>query len=474
MKYMTLGNYTRTMGLTLAITTTMMLTACQKLIQIPASPPTEITASEQFADSASTMTAMADVYSYATNPGQGFTFNDGLLTLSTGLSSDEISIGSNPQAFYQQFLQYGVTPLNGTVNSMWVDPYTGIYVVNAVITGVGTSPNLSASLRTQLNGELQFVRALYYFDLVNLFAAVPLVLTTDYNVSSKIGRTSVDSVNAQIMADLQAAEQALPVAYPSSGHIRPNLYTVKALLAKIYLYQKNWQAAYNAADTIIQSGLYALEPNLNNVFLDGSQEAIWQLPATDDNDVTAEAYNFVPRTNATAPNYPLTSYLLNAFEPGDQRMQNWTGMAIVSTGSANDTLYYPYKYKNVNPYTAVTTEDFMIFRLAEQYLIHAEAAAQLGNLGTAISDLNTVRARAGLGATTAVSQADLLTAIMHERQIELFTEWGNRWFDLNRTGTASTVLNAEKGGFQPYMALFPVPFTQMTANTLLGQNPGYN
>ena len=455
--------------------TTMLLTACKKLIQIPANPPTEISITEQFADSAATMTAMAGVYSYPSTHGTGFTFNDGFLSLCTGLSSDELSIGSNSQASFLQFLQYGVTPLNANVNSLWVDPYTGIYDVNAVLSGVASSAGLSASLKTQLTGELQFVRALYYFDLVSLFAAVPLVTTIDYNVSAKIGRTSLDSVNAQVMTDLQAAQQALPGTYPSSGHLRPNLYTVKALLARIYLYQKNWQAAYNAADTIINSGLYSLEPNLDNVFLDGSQEAIWQLPATGTTfgDVTTDAYNYVPYTNSTAPNYPLTTYLVNAFEPGDQRLQNWTGMAIVPVGSANDTLYYPYKYKNVDP-ASPTTEDFMIFRLGEQYLIHAEAAAELGNLGTAISDLNTVRARAGLAATTATTQAGLLTAIIHERQVELFTEWGSRWFDLNRTGTATTVLNAEKGGFQPYMALYPVPFPQIEANTLLGQNPGYN
>jgi hypothetical protein len=474
MKHMTLGNYARMMGLTLAMITTT-LTSCKKLIQIPPNSPTEISTSEQFADSATTITAMAGVYDYPASQGTGFTFNDGLLSLCAGLSSDELSIGSNSQASFLQFLQYGVTPLNSTVGPLWNNPYVGIYDVNAVLSGVASSPGISASLKTQLTGELLLVRALYYWDLVNLFGAVPLVLTTDYNVSSKIGRTAVDSVNDQIMTDLQAAQQALPVAYPSQGHIRPNLYTVKALLAKIYLYQKNWQAAYNAADTIIGSGLYSLVPNLDNVFLDGSTEAIWQLPATGvgAGDVTTDANNFIPQTSGTAPNYPLTSYLLNAFEPGDQRLQNWTGMAIVSTGSANDTLYYPYKYKNVS-LTSPTTEDFMIFRLAEQYLIHAEAAAELGNLGAAISDLNTVRARAGLGATTAATQADLLTAIMHERQVELFTEWGNRWFDLNRTGTASTVLNAEKGGFQSYMALYPVPFSQIEVNSLLGQNPGYN
>ena len=460
-------------GLTLATAMTMMLTACKKLIQIPANPPTEIAQSEQFTDSASTMTAMADIYSYPSNGSNGFTFNDGYLSLCTGLSADELSVGSNTATSALQFFQYGVTSLNAYLPLVWNDPYTGIYAVNAVMSGVATSSGLSTSLKTQLTGELELVRALYNFDLVNLFGAVPLVTTTDYTATSKLGRSPVDSVYTQILTDLTAAQQVLPVAYPSAGHLRPNLYTVKALLAKVELYQKNWQAAYNAADTIIHSGLYSLVPNLNNVFLNGSTEAIWQLPANGKFSVTTEANEYVPYTSGTVPAYPLTSFLLNAFEPGDQRLQDWTGKVIINTGSANDTSYYPYKYKNRIP-SAPTTEDFMVFRLGEQYLIHAEAAAELGNLGTALSDLNTVRARAGLGASTASTQADLLTAIMHERQVELFTEWGNRWFDLNRTATAGAVLNAEKGGFQSYMALYPVPFSQIEVNTLLTQNPGYN
>jgi hypothetical protein len=467
MKYMTLGNYA--MMIALALPTA----ACKKLIAIPPNPPTEIAQSEQFADSASTMTAMADIYSYPSNGTNGFTFNDGALSLYTGLSSDELSVGSNQSTDALEFFQYGLTPLEGYVSTLWNDPYIGIYPVNAAMSGIASSGGLSASLKTQLTGELDVVRALYYFDLVNLFGAVPLVTTTDYTISAKIGRTSVDSLYTQILTDLQAAQQALPVAYPSAGHLRPNLYTAKALLAKVCLYQKNWQAAYDAADTVINSGIYALVPNPNNVFLDGSQEAIWQIPANGEYNATVEAENYIPQTSGTVPNYPLTSFLIKAFEPGDQRLQDWAGTAIVSVGSANDTFYYPYKYKNLIA-ASPTVEDFMIFRLGEQYLIHAEAAAELGNLGTAIADLNIVRARAGLGATTATGQAGVLAAVMHERQTELFCEWGNRWQDLNRTGTASTVLNAEKGGFQPYMALYPVPFSQMQVNTLLTQNPGYN
>jgi hypothetical protein len=471
MKNMTLGNYARMMGLMLATAMTMMLTACKKLITIPANPPTEIAQTEQFADSATTMTAMADIYSYPSNGTNQFTFNDGLLSLCTGLSSDELNV-STGSSVTLQFYEYGLTPLNAYITNLWGDPYSALYPVNAALSGIAASSGLTASLKTQLTGELEVVRALYNFDLVNLFGAVPLVTTTNYTTTSKLGRSAVDSIYTQIMTDLTAAQQVLPVTYPSTGNYRPNLYTVKAFLAKVYLYQKNWQAAYNAADTVINSGLYSLVPNLNNVFLDGSAEAIWQLPANGDFNVTTEAKNYVPYSG-TVPSYSLTTFLVNSFEPGDQRLQDWAGANVINVGSANDTFYYPFKYKNKNIF-GQTTEDFMIFRLGEQYLIHAEAAAELGNLGTAISDLNTVRARAGLGPTTATGQAGVLAAVMHERQVELFTEWGNRWFDLNRTGTAGTVLNAEKGGFQSYMTLYPVPNAQLEADPFLNQSPGYN
>jgi hypothetical protein len=152
-------------------------------------------------------------------------------------------------------------------------------------------------------------------------------------------------------------------------------------------------------------------------------------------------------------------------------MQDWLGQVIVN----GDTLYYPYKYKNVNPTGNATTEDYMILRLAEQYLIRAEASAELGNGVSALADVNIVRARAGLAPSTANpgSQTAVLAAIMHERQIELFTEWGNRWYDLKRTGTAAAVLGAEKTGYTANAALYPVPLTQLQDDVNLRQNPGY-
>jgi len=110
------------------------------------------------------------------------------------------------------------------------------------------------------------------------------------------------------------------------------------------------------------------------------------------------------------------------------------------------------------------------------YLIRAEAAAELNNLSGALADVNIIRARAGLAASTAnvTSQTAVLAAVMHERQTELCFEWGNRWFDLKRTGTAGTVLTAEKTGWQSYDTLYPLPQAQIQLNNQLTQNPGYH
>jgi len=443
--------------------------SCKKLIEIPPSPPSQIAESQQFGDSSTTLTAISYAYSYNALSSSGFGYTDAKITEATGLSSDELLYNNGGDLDMTGFYGYSLTNLNSDINNLWTAPYTSLYTVNAVIAGVSNNPALSATFRAQATGEMQVMRALYYFNFVNLFGSVPLVLTTDYKVNAILPGASVDSIYGQILADLTSAKQQLTAAYPSSGHIRPNQLVATALLARVYLYRQQWQQAYDAASAVISSGQYSLVSDPNKVFLDGSTEAIWQLPAKTSYYEVAEAHDFSSQYGA-APNFPVTRYLLNAFEPGDLRMKDWLGQAIIN----GDTLYYPYKYKNAQS-SSPTTEDYMILRLAEQYLIRAEASAELGNGAAALADLNIVRARAGLPASTAnaSSQTTVLNAVMHERQVELFTEWGHRWYDLKRTGQAGTVLAAEKSGWTPNAALYPIPMGQLQSDINLKQNPGY-
>lgn len=454
------------------ITAMALLASCEKLIELPGNPPTYITKEQQFADSATVISAVAGVYTY--NQSNGFGYSDANFTIATGLSADELATtlttNDNPQ-----FYNYTLTSLNRSIPALWQYPYQSLYQVNDVLEGINNNSKLSASFVKQITGEMKVVRALYYFNMVNLFGGVPLVTSTDYKTTTHLPRATVDDVYTQILNDLNDAIQLLSASYPSAGKQRPNLYTAKALLAKVQLYRGEWQDAYNEADEIIRSNVYSIsDVPLKDVFLEGSGEAIWQLPVKNSYQQTTEAQNFVPYIGST-PRYLVTSFLLDKFETGDQRLQNWVGTTVVN----EETLYFPFKYKNIEA-SDIPLENYMIFRLGEILLIHAEAAARLNNFSQAIADVNSIRERAGLPKSTANinSQEAILNAIMHERQTELCFEWGNRWFDLKRNVTpltsAAIVLGAEKTGYHPDAALYPIPQAQIQLNNSLTQNPGYN
>jgi hypothetical protein len=246
----------------------------------------------------------------------------------------------------------------------------------------------------------------------------------------------------------------------------------------VYLYTGNYAGAEaQAASVIGNSSLYSL-PALNNVFLKNSAEAIWQLqPVRSGTQAnTGDGAMFVlPVGGPNNGNNPvhLSASVVSSFEIGDQRRTNWVNS--VSVGSA--TYYYAYKYK-IGSVSTATSEYVMVLRLAEQYLIRAEARAQSGNIAGALSDVNAIRTRAGLAPLpSSITQSALLTAIQHERQIELFTEWGHRWFDLKRTNAIDAVMNVvapQKGAtWSPFKALHPIPQGDLNLNRNLIQNPGY-
>jgi hypothetical protein len=436
--------------------------SCKKLIQIPPNPSNQISQGSVFSDSADIISAVVGIYANFDVSGGSANIFSGTLTENMGCAADEFiySLGNT-------FQTNTYVATDGTVGTFWSSAYANLYQINTCLAGIASTNAISDSLKQLLTGELEVDRALHYFYLVNLFGGVPLVTGQNYQTNAVLPRSSVDSVYDLIISDLTAARNVLTPNYPSVGSARPNLYTADALLARVYLYRNQYAAADAMASEIINSGLYSLVP-LNSVFLSGSNEAIWQLPAVGITYQTMEGESFIPFLPGFEPYYQLQSGLLNSFEAGDQRATSWIGTSTV--GSTN--YYYPYKYEN-RMATATPVEGYVVFRLGEQYLIRAEALAQQNKLDSALSDLNMIRQRAGLGNSTAVTGADVLNAVMHERQTELFAEWGHRWFDLRRTGAIDSVLGALKPGWQPTDSTLPVPFTQLQNNPFLTQNPGY-
>ena len=163
----------------------------------------------------------------------------------------------------------------------------------------------------------------------------------------------------------------------------------------------------------------------------------------------------------------------------NQAISGWLNGSGTYTASPTAKYYFPYKYQSSA--TSTVTEYVMMLRLAEQYLIRAEARANQGNTSGAISDLNVIRARAGLNAYAGqTDQNSVDSAILHERQVELFSEWGHRWFDLIRTGVVNNVMGgtngvcqAKGGSWMVTDILFPIPQIERTNDPNLTQNAGY-
>jgi hypothetical protein len=393
------------------------------------------------------------------------------LRATTGNAADEFY--QLQGSTYNQYRNNAIATSNNDVLNAWSGNYAVIYKANAILEGLDhTGSGVSAALARQLKGEALFIRAFCHFYLVNLFGKVPLITSTDIAVTALAPRTSVDSVYKQVIADLEQAAAWLPDTYAFTGGDRSHAthWAAEAMLARAYLYTGNWLAAETAAGKLIdQKALYGL-PALETVFLANSKEAIWQFNTVGAQDVDGysyEGYNFI--NGSDKPTFVLTGQLAAAFEPGDQRKASWLGV-FPYNGS---TYYYPYKYK-LNEPPAGTLEYQMVLRLAEQYLVRAEARAQQNNVDGARADLDSVRVRAGLGLITANDRPALLLAVEQERRVELFLEYGHRWFDLKRTGRANAVLGAFKTGWTPEAVLFPVPLKAINANpNLLPNNLGY-
>lgn len=436
--------------------------SCKKFLQIDP-PINSLVQSTVFDNNDQATSAVAGIY--VTMAASGYASgNSTSVTCLAGLSSDEL-IGYHVTNI--PFYQNQVTPELASLQTLYSGPYQTIYSANAVLEGLSASTKVTPAVKSQLQGEALFLRAFAYFYLVNLYGPVPLQLTTDYRSTQSASRAPIAQIYHQIVTDLTTAENLLSDAYPTSGKARPNKSVVQALLARTYLYLGDWKNAEKYASLVIANSTYKLV-DLNSVFLANSQEAIWQLMPTA-NSNTQDGALFIL---TTTPIYVSlrADFAQNGFENNDKRKGAWVGNITVN----GQTYFFPYKYK-VRSSTTVT-EYSMVFRLAEQYLIRAEANAQLntsGNLSLAVADLNMIRTRAGLPNTSATTQAAILTAIYHERQVELFAEWGHRWFDLKRTGNATIVLSLLKSQWQASDILYPIPLNEITRNPNITQNAGY-
>lgn len=437
---------------------------------------------------------------------------------------------------------FKVVSNNGIVLQFYRAQYQGIARANLAIEQVAdmaVDETLTADLKARFLGEAKFLRAYYYFRLVRLFGEVPLVTAPVYSSADWIKpRTDVPAIYELIFSDLADAEAALPLksAYPAADLGRATKGAAQAMLLKTNLYFAQWNANNGKASEAAtyfskaktwgdkfladESGEYSLQNNYaDNFTLDGENgcESVFEIQYMEDgmsdygegNGFSRGSFTVIlTRSRGSAFgeagwgfNHP-TQSLYNEYEAGDPR-RDVTILTPTDAEISNEaeeiylgSRYLSLKRSLMDPATrtylhldhasrgAINNQQI---RLADVYLMIAEAAVESNDLPTAKTYLNKVRSRVALAAfpygNYTETQSDLRTAIRHERRVELGME-GHRWFDLCRWGVVKDVMNAYKAAenaeVRAQMAdftqgkheLMPIPQKEVDLGSLT-QNPGY-
>ena len=413
------------------------------------------------------------------------------------MASDDTNKKWNPdgdQAWMDQIVSFNFTPSNQAFNGQWTYDYEGISRANLAISyltdeEVVTKVGLAPALRDRLLGEALFLRAFYYFDLVNAFGGVPLLLkplTSLQEANAVASRATADAVWEQIRADLAEAKGLLPnTKYSDPAEPwRVSRGAVIAMQAKVALYNEEWQQVIDRVAELEATGFYDLNANYFDAF-----------------DVTREfmesevifAFDHKTGANPRRGNglaAPLdwgfiapTADFVEEFEPNDPRLGYTVKIpdnAVYKLLGATNT---SFKGNDDAPSNKI------YIRMADVLLWKAEAYAELGMYPQAIAIINRIRARARNGTTAtgaavpagtlpdrnvaSTNKAEILGWIMHERRVELGFE-SHRFNDLKRWGLADEVLTALGKNFQAHHYLYPIPQGEIDrSGGSIQQNPGY-
>lgn len=436
----------------------------------------------------------------------------------TSITSDDADKGSDPGDLGGDKDQLDAITYSATTGSIaegWAGNYNGVSNCNQAILNIGLYANLNQGLKERYIGEAKFLRAYYYFNLVRMFGDVPLVDTVlnsedPADVVKAATRVPEADIYAFIELDLKAAMAVLPTndqqAASDVGHATKG--AAAGLLAKVSLYEKKWQQAFDLSQGIMQGkyGTYGLVSDYSTIWREigeNSKESLFEVQSkigvpdagvqqyTAVQGIRAATFKKVGQTGTVSAysgwgfNVP-SEDLDKAYEPGDKRRKatiihigDTLFDGVILTSAANPR--YNYKaYVSVFDETYDgdgdnTNKNVRLLRMGDIVLINAEAANELGNAGVATASLNLIRHRAGLNPTTASGQDGLRAAIWKERRVELAMEC-DRFFDLIRQGRAAEVLNALGKKFtKGKNEHFPVPQVEIDATDgKMQQNPGYN
>jgi len=442
------------------------MVSCEEFLE-PNMPDNQLIGKVVFEDAATVEAAFAYIYAELRENALTTGKSTGISYL-MGLYSDELEHPGTGDLETRSFYDNSILASSNAVLILWNTSYNIVYTANRILEGVGSSESLTQIEKDRFIGEAYFIRAYIHFYLYNLFGEIPYIKTSDYRKNQIVSRLDKKLIYQNLIEDLLKSKELLLVGDNDNLHFRPDYWVVSAFLSRVYLYNGDWQLAYNESKAVINESDYALESTTDGVFLKNSTETLWQLDTRYPGYNTHEAYNFVivsgPPTRAT-----LSQTFLESFEVNDLRFNDWVGAFSNEQG----TWYFPNKYKLYSA-TDSTEEYAILFRLPELYLIAAESSAELGYSDEALGHLNAIRFRSGLLQLDGLDKNEILEAIIQERRIEFFSEQGHRFFDLKRKERADYVLGLIKPYWNVTDISLPIPELELVKNqNLLPQNDGY-
>jgi hypothetical protein len=412
-------------------------------------------------------------------------------------TDNTVPVPSGSVTDQDEFHRFYIKTTNPFISGRWNDCYAAIARCNPILERIGAI-SMDNNLKARYIAETKFLRALYYFQLVQTFGDVPLVLKEikDPGEGYNYARSPKAEVYAQIERDLADAEAILPNAYSGADLGRATKGAAKAILGRVLLVEHKYPQAAAKLKEVIDLGVYNLLTNYTDVFRVNNKynaEGIFDVQYKSgqvglgngwpNSFAPLNSGNFVIAFGGDGNNVP-TSDLIAEYETNDLRFN-----ATIATQYTNTTtgaivkVNYTKKYFDVPAAKNDNGNNIPVIRYADVLLMYAEALNEQGYVagGDAFTNLNKVRTRAGLAALTAAQvpdQQNFRLAMEHERRVEFAFE-NLRWYDLVRTGRAVTVLNGKKtllnlvNNVTDAATVFPLPQSQIDITQgKLTQNTG--
>lgn len=460
----------------IALFATLGMTACtDELFQVPI---TDKESSNFFKSEVEIEEAVNGVYAALQFTGLYNLYIPALGEISSDDTFDEVP--ANDNGIYGEIDEFTTVTSNALITRTWRDSYIGIQRSNTVLNRIDNIAFVNPATKNARIGEMKFIRALLYFNLVRLFGDVPLVVEETKNPNDFFGkgRTAQDQVYTQIKADLTDAVANLPVSSTQPGRVIKT--AAQALLGKVLLTLKDYNGAKAQLQAVVSSGKHSLLAKPEDIFAvtnENNAEIIFSVQfasGINGNTEGSSAHQqFSPSgtvSGAKGHNLP-TKQLVALYSAGDLRKNAYVGTTAIGI---------PFSKKLTKPTTSPEdgASNFVVLRYADVLLMLAEVENELNNPTGAAPLLNQVRKRAGLADATASTQADLRAAIELERRLEFIGE-GHRWFDLLRSGKAVQVMNdwfksiGKLITINSNRLLMPIPQSQIDTDPAIKQNPGY-